>query len=778
MVKVHRSRRAARISRSHHSHSTIGPRNSRPVLSRALAAACFLLMGCKSATLHGETTSANETGPALQVVATGSASSVVRPTWKVAVAEQRWRDAAFEFDREYPHPTDPGHRYVRARIASELDDFERVVDLLNGLDVALPEFTNEIRALRAGAQLRIGPYDAAAQYFQTQSDGETRLDAARAWVKANRLDEALAVLTRSRPLFTGKTPSLEAAFRSLHAEVLTGLGRHGRALEEYTWIALEAPTSKYAREAVLKLTSGNPKRILTKSERFRRMGALAQAGELDAVLEEERALATAPGSIPSVVGVKRHLAWAYYQSRRDYGKAAKLFEECARNDSSQIASDLFYSARALSRAHRDQEAIARYEMLIRKQPGSKHAVTAKQLIGRLWFAQGEWASAVAAYDSYLAKYSNSKHHRAAISQARQERAIALLALADRRALPALEDLLRRSETPQQRAHLLELLGVAQANSGNIEQARLSFEEVIATRPLSFSALAAAARLRALGLPVPPELTPASPEDSVVSPPLTIDLPKRATQLIDWGLDSDAESELAAANGVIFDAYAPRAGEAACQAFGRLATAKERYRKGQKVIRERAVQRVVTPATRWAWDCLYPRPYPATVTAAASRHGVDPAVIYAVMRQESGFHPTIASPAAAHGLMQIIEPTAKSLAAELGLAYSKDDLLTPEYNIELGSRYLSKLLQRFDGQLALAAAAYNAGPHAATRWLETAPQLPLDLFVARILYEETRTYVQRVVANWARYRYLEGGLAQIPQLNLSLPMHKALVAGDY
>ena len=560
--------------------------------------------------------------------------------------------------------------------------------------------------------------------------------------------------------------------------MLTGLGQHQRALEEYTWIALEAPTSEYARDALLKLETGTPKRILTKSERFRRMGVLAQAGELEAVLEEERALATAPGPIPSVVGVKRHLAWAYYQSRRDYSKAAKLFEECARNDSSQVAADLFYSARALSRAHRDKEAIARYEALSKKQPNSKYAVTAKQLIGRLWFAQGEWKSAVAAYDSYLAKYSNSKHHRAAISQARQERAVALLALADPRALPALEDLMRRGGTPNHRAQLLELLGVAQVNAGNIEQARLSFEEVIETRPLSFAALAAAARLRALGLPVPPELAPASPEDAVVLPPLVVELPKRAKQLIDWGLDSDAESELAAANGVIFDAYSPRAGEAACLAFGRLATAKERYRKGQKVIRERAVQRVVTPATRWAWDCLYPTPYPTTVSAAASRHGVEPSVIYAVMRQESAFHPTIASPAAAHGLMQIIEPTAKSLAAELGVPYSKEDLLTPEYNVELGARYLGKLLQRYDGQLALAAAAYNAGPHAATRWLETAPTLPLDLFVARILYEETRTYVQRVVANWARYRYLEGGLSHVPQLSLRLPAHKALVAGDY
>ena len=65
-----------------------------------------------------------------------------------------------------------------------------------------------------------------------------------------------------------------------------------------------------------------------------------------------------------------------------------------------------------------------------------------------------------------------------------------------------------------------------------------------------------------------------------------------------------------------------------------------------------------------------------------------------------------------------------------------------------------------------------------RWLQTASALPLDIFVARIVYEETRTYVQRVVANWARYRYLEGGTPNIPQLDLALPKFQPLAEGDY
>jgi soluble lytic murein transglycosylase len=87
---------------------------------------------------------------------------------------------------------------------------------------------------------------------------------------------------------------------------------------------------------------------------------------------------------------------------------------------------------------------------------------------------------------------------------------------------------------------------------------------------------------------------------------------------------------------------------------------------------------------------------------------------------------------------------------------------------LGARYLRKLLDWFAGNLALAAAGYNAGPSAVERWITNSPGLELDLFVARIPYEETRAYVERVVGNHARYRYLAGGESAVPKVALSLP----------
>ena len=82
--------------------------------------------------------------------------------------------------------------------------------------------------------------------------------------------------------------------------------------------------------------------------------------------------------------------------------------------------------------------------------------------------------------------------------------------------------------------------------------------------------------------------------------------------------------------------------------------------------------------------------------------------------------------------------------------------------------MHKLLDAFGGNVALAAAAYNAGPAAVRRWLDGGKTLPLDVFVARIPYGETLEYVERVVGNFARYRYLEDGPNAVPRLALALP----------
>ncbi|NUN98511.1 MAG: transglycosylase SLT domain-containing protein, partial [Candidatus Omnitrophica bacterium] len=183
----------------------------------------------------------------------------------------------------------------------------------------------------------------------------------------------------------------------------------------------------------------------------------------------------------------------------------------------------------------------------------------------------------------------------------------------------------------------------------------------------------------------------------------------------------------------------------------------------------ALKRAPSPDDRWAWECIYPRPYAGAVRSLEAQHGLPRGLVYALMRQESAFDPVVVSSARAVGLMQLIPSTAESAAKELELeAFDTLALKSPEVNLKLGGFYIGKLLRTFQGSLPLAAAAYNAGPRAVSHWIEAGADHDTDLWVARIPYDETRTYVGRVLANLARYQWLEGGDDAVSMVPLEIP----------
>jgi soluble lytic murein transglycosylase len=179
-------------------------------------------------------------------------------------------------------------------------------------------------------------------------------------------------------------------------------------------------------------------------------------------------------------------------------------------------------------------------------------------------------------------------------------------------------------------------------------------------------------------------------------------------------------------------------------------------------------RAPAPAERWAWECVYPEPFGAGVRALEAQHAIPHGLLHALMRQESAFDPAIVSPASAVGLMQLMPATARQAAAEIPLTFDEGDLTRPDVNLKLGAFYLAKLLKMFGGNVVLAAAAYNAGPRAVSHWVEPGVENDADLWVARIPFEETRTYVARVAQNHARYQWLGGGDAAVTPLALDIP----------
>jgi soluble lytic murein transglycosylase len=169
--------------------------------------------------------------------------------------------------------------------------------------------------------------------------------------------------------------------------------------------------------------------------------------------------------------------------------------------------------------------------------------------------------------------------------------------------------------------------------------------------------------------------------------------------------------------------------------------------------------IMTLAQLRDWHDLqlrFPLAHEPLFEQAAKRTNIEKTWIYGIARQESAFMYDARSPVGATGLMQLMPSTAKGVSKRLRIKYSKAKLLDPTYNIRLGSHYLKTLLKRYKGNRVLATAAYNAGPGNVNRWLKRFDG-PMDIWIENIPFNETRQYVQRVLAYSTIYSYRLGGL---------------------
>lgn len=143
---------------------------------------------------------------------------------------------------------------------------------------------------------------------------------------------------------------------------------------------------------------------------------------------------------------------------------------------------------------------------------------------------------------------------------------------------------------------------------------------------------------------------------------------------------------------------------------------------------------------------FPLYYRSRVMAQAKRRKIDPAVIFAIIRQESAFNADAVSPVGALGLMQIMPKTGEYIAGRLKEPWdSTQALFNPDTNVRYGAFYYRRMLQQFDQHFALAAAAYNAGPHRVKRWLPKDQPMAADIWIEMIPFDETRNYVKSVLS---------------------------------
>jgi|GEM_PF-4083435 len=137
----------------------------------------------------------------------------------------------------------------------------------------------------------------------------------------------------------------------------------------------------------------------------------------------------------------------------------------------------------------------------------------------------------------------------------------------------------------------------------------------------------------------------------------------------------------------------------------------------------------------------------------TQYAADPLLLLSIMKQESAFNPKAVSHAKAYGLLQLIMPTAKTMARKNKISITKADLFKPKTNILLGSSYVAQNLKKFDNRLIDVLIAYNAGPGRAKRWRQRWSDMEPEIFIELIPIQETRTYVKLILRNLYFYQRL-------------------------
>lgn len=152
--------------------------------------------------------------------------------------------------------------------------------------------------------------------------------------------------------------------------------------------------------------------------------------------------------------------------------------------------------------------------------------------------------------------------------------------------------------------------------------------------------------------------------------------------------------------------------------------------------------------------IYPTTYSEYVYKYSEEYGVDPILVFAIIKAESNFNPNVVSSSNAIGLMQLMEKTAEEIARKQEMKFVEGETLyNPELNIQLGTKYFSNLMKEYQNNHLLALTAYNAGIGNVKRWIEQGIIKEDGTDIENIPYKETNNYVRKILRDYKIYKEL-------------------------
>lgn len=645
-----------------------------------------------------------------------------------------------------------------AKSAMALGRFDEAATAARHPDIDRTALGDRALLILARAKARTGDYGASASAYlraidASQSDDvacSARLGAAAALQQIKQNVRRVTLLTEANTVCR-----LDHADVLLDlAEALIAQGSRDEALVRLEELERVYPTSQQAQTGntmiatVLAPTGTHSQRSSRQDfeRRFARAHALLDNGRKTAALAELRKLSLHPSIEKDGDEVQVALASALSRSSAKEAKEAKAVLASVPDSSTAIAEARLLLARMApenERAGRLNEVIAAY-------PGTPVAEEGLYTLASFYQRDALYSEAAPYYRRLVKEFADGSYAENAAMRAAFE---ALRAGRTADAAEPLEAMARRAKSP---AGFLYWAGIARLRNGEADRGLTLLRETSNRfRNTWYGNLAAGELLRApkagganqatatrvTGLPAPTTQLWRSAE---LPGPMTA----RLRQLLLIGLDSEALDELKALGN----------SSGALEARALIEADRGGLRNAiiyMKRARPEYVSAEIKDLPSLVWTTIYPLKHGDALKKAALREDLDPALVAALVCQESTFDERAKSLVGARGLMQIMPYTGKPLARQLGMRYTTGMLHEPSTSLTFGTRYFRQMMERFGLRPDAALAAYNAGPHRVDRWLTPNPNIRSDEFTESIPFTETRNYVMIILGARDQYRRLYG-----------------------
>lgn len=608
-------------------------------------------------------------------------------------------------------------------------------------------------------------YEFAVRYFDKLSSGNppgdlkprALMELVRCHRKLSDVEAAANAMGRLRGL-AWHDPAWDRELTYTRGWIKVMHREYGEARETLVGLWREEPDGFWAGEAE-RLLQSEPSLSLpgtstpfSDGDRLRRIQVLMDRGHPSQALTELAPIMAAAeqGAGPArLIGLLK-LRGAAYAAARDFGKAIADFERAQSLLPEEDVDLTYQKARCLDRAGKLEEALAVYRNIWEGHPRSSFATRSLYYGAKILKQMNDWDSAEAAFKKLAIEYPGSSLCPEALWEIAWMRYLRGDLQTAGIALSRMTD---KENDPDFNARALYWKSVVLHQLGNHAAATAAEDRVLAEfwkGPYAFYLVMVNRR------PWPHPLKERDLPAAGDQPPLEFEIGRELYRL---GLEDDAQGQLLALE------KQGRLPEwmvlAVCRMYEELG---DYYR--AMVVANRLLKSHLAappPGEVMAWQLVYPQAYREVVTTYAANYGLDPMLVWCVMRQESLYQPRIRSHAGAMGLMQIMPATGQFIARGLGdKDFQKSWLNRPELNIKYGCYYLRGRMDQFNGgdspegklwTTVRALAGYNAGPDRVEKWNAriATMNLPAAAFVEEIPFRETKDYVKRILGFYLIYR---------------------------